>query len=503
MHSRAQRAKLNIFVSFGCQLITIFCGFIAPKLIIGAFGSEAYGASASITQFLAYITLIEGGISGVAKAALYKPLANRDMEAVSAVIAEVKRFFNVIAYIFAGYVLILAFSFKSISKVESLDWISTFLLVVVISISTFGQYFIGISNSILLEAAQKAYISKLISIFATVVNTLSIIILIALGCNLIVVKLVSSLIFFMRPVALWLYVKRYYKLANIGKTKEKYLTQKWNGLSQHIAYVLHSNTDVAVLTCLADLTTVAVYSVHNMVISHITNLVNSFTSGMEALFGDMLAREEHEALHKTFGYYETLISTITVFLFSVTAVLIVPFVKLYTAGVSDADYYAPVFAFLMIFASVLFCMRRPYHSVIVAAGHYKQTQMAAYGEAILNVVLSVVLVWRLGLIGVAIGTFVATAYRFIYYVIYLSQNILRRKIKFFLKRLCVNITEFACIFLIGITIISNIQITDYALWALCGIGIALIAGVITLSITALAYRSDFSELLGRYVRRHK
>ena len=43
---------------------------------------------------------------------------------------------------------------------------------------------------------------------------------------------------------------------------------------------------------------------------------------MEAIFGDMLAKKENELLQRTFSYYETLISTIAITLFSTTATMI-------------------------------------------------------------------------------------------------------------------------------------------------------------------------------------
>ena len=59
--NRQTRAKKNIAVSLAGQIVTLICGLIVPGAMIRAFGSEAYGATASITQFLAYITLLEGG----------------------------------------------------------------------------------------------------------------------------------------------------------------------------------------------------------------------------------------------------------------------------------------------------------------------------------------------------------------------------------------------------------------------------------------------------------
>lgn len=501
-NSRQIRAKKNIVTSLLTQMVVILCGIILPRLMIGAFGSEAYGATTSITQFLAYITLLEGGIGGVARAVLYKPLAQKDMQTISSIMEEIKRFFRVIAYIFAGYVLILACGFQTISQITCMDWIATFVLVVVISISTFGQYFIGISHSILLQADQKSYITNALSIGATVLNAICTIILIQLNCNLIVVKLVSSIIFFMRPVILSLYVRKNYALNKAKEQgKQSYLTQKWTGLGQHIAYFLHSNTDIAILTILADLRTVAVYSVYNMIISHLQSLAVSFSSGMEAVFGDMLARDEKEELHETFRTYETILSVVSILLFSVTAVVIIPFIKLYTTGITDADYIQPIFALLMVLISLSYCLRLPYHSMVIAAGHFKQTSVAAYGEAAINIGLSVILVSKFGLIGVAVATLIATWFRFIYYVFYLSKNIFNRDIKLFIKRFAINTGAFLFNCAIGYAVTMCFHFNSYLTWVACGALLVIIIGASTLAINIAFFRSDCRVLIKKIIKR--
>ena len=501
--NRGVRAKKNIATSLLSQLVLILCGFIVPRLMIGAFGSEVYGATTSITQFLGYITLLEGGIGSVARAALYHPLAHKDQSALNSIINEIKRFFRVIAWVFLGYVVILAFSFKSISDIQCLDWISTFLLVVVISISTFGQYFIGISNSILLQASQKLYITNIVSIVATIINTILTVVLITLDCNVIIVKLVSSCIFFMRPVILWIYVKRNFLLDSKfkpDKTK-KYLTQKRTGLGQHLAFFLHTNTDVVVLTVFSDLKSVAVYAVYNMVISNLQNLTTSFSSGMESIFGDMYAKKEHKTLQSTFVFYETLISIVSVALFSTAMVLILPFVKLYTAGISDADYIQPILALIMIMISLSYCLRTPYHSMIIAAGHFKQTSIAAYGEAIINIALSIGLVFKFDLNGVAIATLIATWFRFIFYLYYLSKNILYIKIMLFVKRLAVNILIIALSLVIGNFFVHTFDINNYFMWAICGLVTFVSISILTLGLNFLFYKNNCCALITKFIKK--
>lgn len=498
---RDLRAKLNIVISLISQIVVLLCGLVVPKMMIGTFGSEAYGATASITQFLAFITLLEGGIGGVARAALYKPLADHDHYKISAVMSEIRHFFRLIGYVFIIYVLVLALTFKYISNVECFDTITTFLLVIVISISTFAQYFIGISYSVLIQADQRTYITQIVSIVTNILNTIMIVILINLGSNLIIVKLVSSCIFVLRPVMMRQYVKKNYMIVNVHERNEELLNQKWTGLGQHIAFFLHSNTDIAVLTIFSKLSTVAIYSVYNMISSNLQNLTVSFVAGMEALFGNMLAKKEYSQLQKTFGYYETLISFVTIVLYSVAIVLIVPFVSVYTLGINDANYSQPVFSFLLLFSSVIYCLRMPYHSMTIAAGHFKQTRMAAYGEAVINISLSIILVIKFDLVGVAIGTVIAILFRFVFYAVYLSKNIFYRDIKLFVKRMIVNMLNMSIILLIGKYLVLQFRIDSYFHWAMVGCIIFPLAILITVIFNALFYREDLCLILRRFIRK--
>lgn len=492
--SRIRTARKNIAVSFLGQIVTLACGLVVPGALLRAFGSEVYGACSSITQFLSYIALLEGGIGGVARAALYKPLAHRDGDAIWAILAEIRRFFQVILLIFGVYVLALAFGFQNLTRVEGLDRMTTFFLVIVISLSTFAQYGIGIPHSILLQAAQMSYITNGVNILATLANGISVVLLVRGGWGILWVKLAGSLIYGIKPVVLWLYVRRHFPAGKSPRRDKQYLTQKWSGLGQHIAYFLHSNTDIAILTWFADFKAVAIYTVYRMIVTNIQNLAAAFVSGMEALFGDMLAKGEENALGKTFEAYELGISVVSVTLFSVTEILILPFVRLYTQGISDADYQAPVFAWLLILSALLYCLRLPYHAVVIAAGHFAQTKAAAYGEALLNILASVLLVSRMGLVGVAVGTAVATLFRFLYYAAYLSKHILKRDIRRFLKRFGVNLAIFGFSCWAGNLALSKIHITGYITWGAWGLLVFLLEGAFVVGINVVCYRKAFVDL---------
>ena len=497
--NRRENAKKNITISLVCQLITMVCGLITPRFMLRAFGSEANGAITSITTFLGYIMLLEGGIGGVARAALYKPLAENDHEKISQIMVEMKRFFRRVGCFFVLYVIVFACFFKEIAQTDALDWMTSFFLVIIISASTFAQYFIGISNSVLVIASQKQYINNTINLIGTVLNTILVVILTHLGCSLITVKLFSSFVFIAKPITLWLYVKRNFNVIRINSTKTL-LKDKWTGLGQHIAYFLYSHTDVVVLTLFSDLKAVSVYSVYYLVTNSIQSIASSFSSGMEAVFGDMYAKKEIDGLHRAFTMYDTLVSMISVVLFGSTMVLIIPFVRLYTIDVTDTNYIHLLFGILLTIACLLHCLRTTYHNMIIAAGHFKQTNIASYGEAAINIVISILLVIKFGLVGVAIGTVTATLFRFSYYAIYLSKNILFRKIRLWIKRELINVSNLFLIYYVGNGIVDLFAINNYIIWVETAITIAIVSSVITILLNLCFYKEACSVLIKQLFR---
>ena len=156
--NRSKKAILNLASQFLLQVTTAVCGFIVPKLILEAFGSETNGLVSSITQFLAIITLMETGVGSVAKTAFYKPLASGDGRAISGVYNATESFFRKIAVVFAAYCVLLAVVFPFINE-SGFDFWFTATLVLILGLTSFAQYYFGMSYTLALNADQLSFIN--------------------------------------------------------------------------------------------------------------------------------------------------------------------------------------------------------------------------------------------------------------------------------------------------------------------------------------------------------
>lgn len=482
----------NTVASLLSQITALVCGFILPRLFLEYFGSEVNGLVNSITQFLGVISFLELGVGAVVQSSLYKPLAEGDKQQVSRVMVSADRFFRRLAQILLGHVLLLVTVYPLIAN-QSFGYLYTATLIAAISISSFSQYYFGIVNSLLLNADQRGYIQYNAQTITVVLNTVVCVFMIKLGGSVQLVKLTTSLIYLARPLALRIYVNRRYQIDWKIQYDGEPIQQKWNGVAQHIAAVVLDGTDTIVLTLLSTLSNVSIYSVYFMVIKGVKTLFLSMTNGIQSLLGELWARQELEELRKTFGWTEWCIHTGTTFVFSCTAALIVPFVRVYTAGINDANYIQPAFAILLTLANAMHCLRLPYNIMVLAAGHYKQTQKNYIVAATINIVLSVLTVKAWGLIGVAIGTFAAMAYQTVWLAIYDSKHFVSWPMKSVIKQFAVD--GITAVFIVVISGILTMHSVTYLSWIMLAIVTALLAVIITAFLNFIVYKEKMMALI--------
>lgn len=495
--NRKKLLALNTSSSLIFQLTTIICGFIVPRLILQTYGSEVNGLINSITQFLAIIAFLELGVGAVIQSSLYKPLAEKNDEEISKIVVSGQKFFSRLATILLVYVLILMVIYPLLAK-SDFGFLYTATMILVISISSFAQYYFGIVNSLLITANQRGYFSYNIQTITLVLNTIACFVLIKLGASIHIVKLTTSLIYLFRPILLSLYVKKNYNIDWKIKYSGEPIKQKWNGIAQHVAAVILDGTDNIVLTIFMGLEAVSIYSVYNLVVSGVKSLLLSMTNGIQSLMGEMLAKGEIEKLRSFFGWVEWTIHTGTIFIFGVTSVLIVPFVEVYTSGINDANYIQPVFASLIVAANAGHCLRLPYNLLILAGGHYKQTQNNYIVASILNIVLSILLVNFFGLIGVAIGTLVAMLYQTIWMAIYDSNNLINWPIKNFIKQFLIDLVTAVLILFIGKVI--SINYITWTGWIIYAIKITFSSIIFVFIINFIFYQDYIKSMFRRFIK---
>lgn len=485
--NRLNLLKWNSITSLTYQLTLMIGGFILPNLILKRYGSVVNGMINSITQFLGIISFLEMGVGSVVTSTLYKPLFENNKKAINEIVTSATQFYKKIAYILLLYTIGIIFVFPVITQS---NFIFSSSLVIAIAINSFIQYYFGIVDLFFLSAVQRDYIRYILQSIAYILSLILSYILMIAGAPIQLVKLTASLIFSIRPIIIRKYINKHYKVNRHTKYENEPISQKWNGIAQHVSFIVVQNTDIVVLTLFSSLEDVSIYSIYNLAIQGVKSIIIAFTAGIQSVMGDLYARNNTKELLDFFEKVEWGIHNLISIVFGCTCALVYPFVMVYTRNVHDANYSQYVFGVLLSLAYAAFCYRIPYANVIQACNHYKQTQRSYIISAIINVLVSVLLVNWYGITGVAIGTLVSMIYHTIWLAKYEMNNLIKRSGKSLFKLIISDML----IIIIGLYLTSYIQILDYNFysWIILAIQYVCIWIVIAIVINWLLHKDKIS-----------
>lgn len=498
---RARALKLNTLTVLLGEVVALVSGLILPRLILTNYGSSLNGLVSSIAHFLSFSVVLRAGVGGVTKAALFKPLADKDTDKINAVMSATKSYMRKIGLIIAGGVVLFSLIYPFMVA-DEYDWWYSCLMVLVLGISTFAENYFGIKNMILLQADQKMYIQNIAATISYLASFGISVLLILCGFDMIIVKLGTVATFMLKPLALELYVRKNYKLNMNVAPDNLALKNRWDAFAQQLAIIINGNIDIVLITMFSALGSVSVYTVHCLVVNNLAKVVKSPITGIGATFGNMLAKGERDNLKRTFSFIEWGLFAITIWLFSVTAVMITPFVDIYTRSVTDVNYHQPLFAFLLVITTVLNTLRIPYQAVVEAAGHFKQTKNASIIEVIVHVAASCILLVKIGIIGVVIGALLSSVIRTLQYGIYSAKKILGIPVFHVVKNYLVySLCFFVCYVVCDIIPFS--QPDNYFSWCIIAVAVTAMSFIIVMLAGLIFNREDVRFLYNRMVKKAK
>ena len=482
---------INILSSLTLQVVTVISGFIIPKIILTNFGSSVNGLVSSLNQFLSYITLIEGGITGVVLANLYKPLVDHDDKKISAVLVTAKKFFNKIGYLFIAYSMGVAVVYPILSK-EGFSWPFVASLTVVLSLNLLIQYLFSLSFRVLLQADKKLYVISFTQIVITVCNIVCAFLSVKIYPSIHLLKLLTGLLYIIQPLVYGYFVKKHYSIDWNAEPDDNLLKERWNGFAINCAAFIHNSTDITILTIFTNLATVSVYGVYTLVTDGLNGLFAAIFRAIAPTVGQAYAKGDEHELNKKLDLFEFITFITVYFCFTLSGLLITPFVQLYTNGITDADYIQPLFGVLIVMAEGLYLIKEPHLDLSYSANKFKELAGPAFVEAGINILVSIILVHELGLIGVAIGTIAGMTYRMAYQIYFTTKMVKNRKQWIFYKKLL----AFSFVTVIGVAICHFVPLTEVTVWnwILHAFIYALVFGVLYMILSLLLFKKEIQYL---------
>ena len=415
----------NILASALPQIASLISGLILPSLIIRNFGSEINGLVSSTKTISSYISIVGAGIATAVTQALYVPVAKKDVVSINGMLHAANTMFQRIGIVYCAILLIISSIYPLIIH-TSLRNSSVFLLLIVIGISGASEFFAIGRCRALLYADQKTYVCTLIQAIGILCSVLFAAVTLWLNASIVLVQLSISITYILRSIILILYVNKHYPLLRDFKTAppiETAVEKRKDAMVHQLSGLAALNSQTTILSVITGLESVSIYSVYNNVFSAIQSICTSLCTAVTPFIGRELALNKRDSLLKMYDIMEFSFFNLVAFVYSVSAVMILPFIRIYTSH-ADINYIYPYFAVIFVFFSAFYVLKLPCCALINISGQFKETKWKAILEAILSIVLGVACTYYIGFSGVILGASIALAWRCFDTIIYTNKHVL-------------------------------------------------------------------------------
>lgn len=407
---RTTNSIKNILVAASGQILNILITFISRTLFIKILGIEYLGVNGLFTNILTIISLAELGIGTSIIYSLYKPIATGDYGKIKALMNFYKITYRIIGIVVIILGLVLTpYIELFISNPPEINNLRLIFLLFVFS--TAATYFNSYKRA-MIGADQKQYIVSVYqSVFIFIQNIFQIIVL-YITENYVVYLVVQILLIVFQNIVISKKADKLYpflKEKNAGKIDKETM----HGIKRNVsAMVFHkmgsmvvSSTDNILISKMINISVVGLYSNYSLIINAINGLLVQIFSSITASVGNLGVTTSEEYTQIVFKRVLFLNFWIYAFCSVMLFTLINPFIELWIG--QEMLLGMPVIT-VIIANFYLSGMRRTVLTFREALGLYWYDRYKPIAESIINLVASVILARKFGLIGVFIGTTIST-----------------------------------------------------------------------------------------------
>ena len=407
--SRTEYSAVNTSVAMICRVAAIFAGFFNRVAFTHSLSADYVGINGLFTDILNVLSLSELGISTAISFALYKPIAEGDIEKQKSLMALFKKLYRWVALtVFALGLLVIPFMGFIIQDDIGVKNIT--LIYLLYLINTCLSYLL-VYKKTLIDAHQLGYISTAIQTSSWIVQSIFQMLVLILTGNFylylviwMLSTIVSNVLISKKADKLYPFVKE--KAVFIPEKEKKDVLKNIRAMMFHkVGNVLINNTDNILLSGIVSVIAAGMYSNYWLVIGSVDQLLGQVFTGISASVGNLGVSCDKIRVKKIFeasfflGQWMFGFAAITFF------ELLNPFV-----GFSFGETY--VFpASVTLILCINFYVRGMRQATLVfrdSMGLFVYDKYKAIPEVLINLTVSIILGMKIGTLGIFIGTLVST-----------------------------------------------------------------------------------------------
>lgn len=408
---RVQLAAKNIAFGQIGNLITQLLGFVLRTVFIAHLGDTLNGINDLYTSILSVLSMAELGIGTALNYSLYKPVANGDINKIKSYMQLYKKVYRIIGIVIAMIGLAISpFLPYLVKQPEGVSARDLTLYYYIFLFNTVSTYFVAYKYS-LVNAEQKNYIqTNVITITKMITVSLQVIVILTTG-NFYAYLLTAAAVELLQKIFVSVYLNRRYpylldkNVEKLSKEEMGEIVTKTKALVFHkVGDVARLQTDSMIISGFINVTLVGIVGSYNMVLNSVANVVNIIFNSVLSSFGNLIATESREKQYQIFKVYRFAACWIYGLAAIGFSLLLTPLIYLWLGS-------ERTLAFVVVGCILIDFYFKGDRIVLsnfkTAAGVFEQDKYLALIQGVVNLIISIVLVQKVGLVGIYIGTIVS------------------------------------------------------------------------------------------------
>lgn len=483
-----KKSLYNMLVGFFSQIIILALGFVVPRIILTHYGSDTNGLTSTITQIFSYMALLEAGIGQATTNELY-PYINgehKDKDKISEVMSISRRYYRKVTILYGVVVILLSIILPLVLKTNIPYW-TVFFIVLFEGMTGVVSFWFIQNWTTLLCTDGKNYIKSNIELVNKMLCYGIKIILAIKGVNIAFIQVGYFAVSLLKLILYKTYMDNHYGWVNYKcHNKERKLKDRNSYIITEIAWTIFSSTDMIVLSMFCSTELASVYAVYSMVFTALTNLLDAVYNGVRFNLGQSYhdSLDKYRKMHDLFNSF--FMGTMTSMV-CVAYLMIIPFVKLYTKGVTDVNYVNSYLPLMFCLVQLLSWSRYIAGNLTGLAGYAKKVSYISLIEAFTNLCCSLILVGFFGIVGVLLATVIALPLKSLYCNWISDTQIMKRKPY---KTLLILGCNFLCfLIIVALSNCFTFEVENYMEFILLGIINSLICFCIVMTVNAIVNRN--------------
>ena len=404
--SRTKNSMYNVASSVFTNIFSILIGLVARNIFINILGSEYLGLNGLFTNVISMLGIVELGIGSAIIYNLYKPIANNDVDTIKSLMKFYKTSYHIIGFVVLLIGLLLIPFLPFIVGEVSLD-VNINLIYFLFLIEIVFSYFLSYKRS-LLNADQKNYFIQIIHLFYLLLLNFLQLLFLYYTKNFYLYLIIKIIMRVVENLVITIVVNYLYPFINENNVKplDKYIHadifKKVRALFLHqIGSFIINGTDNIIISRFLGLVTVGLYSNYYLIINSVQSVTKQIIDATTPSVGNLLVTESKDKQFLVFDRMRFLNFWIAVFSSTCIFVIMQPFIVLW---IGKKYLLSMVVLFVLTLNMYQKTSRYTYGSFKTAAGIFYEDRFVPIIESILNIMFSVLLVRKIGLAGVFIGT---------------------------------------------------------------------------------------------------